>query len=121
MVEITIANSKMSVKVQGSDRLWALKSHLEIPLEHVAEARMDTETASRWFEGLRMGGTDIPGVFKAGTYLDKDGRVFWDVRHPEKTVVIKLLGGLYKELIVEVENPESVAAMINDAISKERT
>ena len=51
----------------------------------------------------------------------QDGRVFWDVRHPEKTVVIKLLGGRYKELIVEVENPESVAAMINDAISKERT
>ena len=121
MVEITIENSKMSVKVEGADRLWSLKSHLEIPLEHVAEARMDAETASRWFEGLRIGGTGIPGVFKAGTYLDKDGRVFWDVRHPEKTVVIKLLGGLYKELIVEVENPESVAAMINDAISKERT
>lgn len=118
MVEITIENAKMSMKVEGADRLWSLKSHLEIPLEHITGARVDVDEASRWYDGLRMGGTGIPGVLKAGTYLEKDGRIFWDVRHPESAVVISLLDERYKELIVEVEDPRSAAAMINDAITK---
>lgn len=121
MVEITIENSQLSLKVEGADRLWSLKSHLSIPLEHITVARMDTQEASRWYDGLKMGGTGIPGVFKAGTYLEKDGRIFWDVRHPEKAVVIGLLDERYKELIVEVDDPQSVVAMINDAISRERS
>ena len=121
MVDITIENSIMSLKVEGSDRLWSLKSHLEIPLKHINEARTDIEAASRWYDGRKMGGTGIPGVFKAGTYLEKDGRMFWDVRHPEKAVIIGLLDERYKELIVEVEDPQSVVALINDAISRERT
>ena len=34
---------------RGADKLWALKSSLEIPLAHIASVRADPETAHGWY------------------------------------------------------------------------
>ena len=36
----------------------------------------------------RMPGTNVPGVITAGTFYQDGKRVFWDVHHPEKTIMI---------------------------------
>ena len=118
MVEIKIVGSTMVLRVEGADRLWAFKSHLEIPLKHITNARPDAEAARHWYGGLKLLGTDNPGAFKAGTFYENEQRVFWDVRHPEQAIVIALLDERYKELIVEVEDPIATAKMINDAVGR---
>src|SRR6267378_5051511 len=106
MVNIEIVGDKAIFEVQGWDKLWSLRSRLEIPLAHIKGAYVDPEPAMGWFQGIKLGGTDLPNIFKAGTFYQEGGLVFWDVRHPEKTIVIELEHERYKKLIIEVENTE---------------
>ena len=58
----------------------------------------------------------MPGVITAGAFYQDGKRVFWDVHHPEKTIVIDLHDEQYNELIVEVEDPEAAVDLIQSAI-----
>ncbi|HLJ78324.1 MAG TPA: hypothetical protein VKT75_12960 [Acidobacteriaceae bacterium] len=113
MVDLSIQEGKLVLHVLGADKLWALKSSLEIPLEHITGIRADSEIARGWLHGIRMPGTQIPGVITAGTFYQHGQRIFWDVHHPEKTVVIELRDERYNELIVEVENPQMAVQQIS--------
>lgn len=115
MVELSIDEGKLKLSVMGADKLWSLKSHLEIPLVHIAGVRADTEVARSWWHGLRMPGTNLPGVITAGTFYQDGKRVFWDVHHPENTIVIGLHDEKYNELIVEVADPQAAINLIQSA------
>jgi len=116
MVEISTVDGKLTLHVRGADRLWAFKSTLEVPLAHIAGVRADPEIAHRWFHGLRMPGTSIPGVITAGTFYHDGKRVFWDVHHPDKTIVIELHDERFNELVVEVADPNAALRQIQDAL-----
>jgi hypothetical protein len=115
MVDLSVAEGKLTLHVRGADKLWAFKSSLEIPLVHIAGARADAEIARGWWHGLRMPGTSIPGVITAGTFYQDGKRVFWDVHHPEKTIVIDLHDERFNQLIVEVADPEMAVQLIQNA------
>ncbi len=117
MVEISVADGKLQMHVRGMDALWALKSSLEIPLQHIAGIRVDTEVAHGWYHGLRLPGTNIPGVLTAGTFYRDGKRVFWDVHNPDNTIVIEVKDERYNELIVEVEDPSSTVELVRGALA----
>ena len=112
MVELSISGGNLVLHVLGADQLWALKSSLEIPLQHVAEIRADPSIARGWWHGIRLPGTQIPGVLTAGTFYQDGKRVFWDVHNPENTVVIELKDERYNQLIVEVADPNAAVALV---------
>jgi len=112
LVDLSVSGDKLVLHVLGADKLWSLKSSLEIPLMHVAGIRNDPSVAHGWYHGIRMPGTSIPGVLTAGTFYLDGQRVFWDVHHPENTVVIELADERYNELIVEVADPEATVGDI---------
>ncbi|MFY9949480.1 MAG: hypothetical protein WA261_09885 [Candidatus Sulfotelmatobacter sp.] len=116
MVDLSISGDRLVLDVRGADKLWALKSSLEIPLAHVTEIRADASVAQGWWHGLRMPGTNIPGVITAGTFYQDGKRIFWDVHHPENTVVIELKDERYNELIVEVTDPEGAVKIVKTAL-----
>lgn len=117
MVDLSITEGKLSLQVRGADKLWALKSSLEIPLQHIASIRHDPSVARGWYHGLRLPGTNIPGVITAGTFYQHGQRVFWDVHDPERTVVIELHDERYNELIVEVADPPAAVATVNAGLA----
>ncbi len=112
LVDLSIADGKLLLHVRGADKLWAFKSFLEIPLEHIAGIRADPSVAHGWWHGLKMPGTNIPGVLTAGTFYQDGKRVFWDVHNPDNTVVIDLRDERYNELIVEVVDPSAAVQLI---------
>ncbi len=116
MVDVTISGDVLVLNVRGMDKLWALKSSLEIPLRHVAGVRTDPAAASGWYHGLRMPGTNIPGVLTAGTFYQDGKRVFWDVHDPKNTVIFDLKDERYNELIVEVADPATVVEQLRGRI-----
>ncbi|MGB8888019.1 MAG: hypothetical protein WCC87_14910 [Candidatus Korobacteraceae bacterium] len=113
MTDLSISEGKLLLHVHGADKLWALKSSLEIPLQHVAGIRADPEAARGWWHGLKLPGTNVPGVITAGTFYQDGKRVFWDVHDPEKTIVIDLHDERYNQLIVEVADPGAAVALIH--------
>lgn len=116
MVDLSIVEGKLTLHVRGADKLWAFKSSLEIPLVHVRGVRADPEAARGWWHGIRMPGTNLPGVITAGTFYQDGKRVFWDVHHAEKTIVIDLHDERYNQLVIEVADPEAAVKLIEDAM-----
>ncbi|MGH7646486.1 MAG: hypothetical protein ACREND_00090, partial [Gemmatimonadaceae bacterium] len=116
MVEVTIEGDRIRFDVDGWDKMWALKSRLEIPLAHVTSVRIDPEPARGWWHGFRMPGTQIPGILTAGTFYQHDGAVFYDVHDPEHTIVIELDHEHYRRLVVEVADAAATVALLDDAL-----
>ena len=116
MVDLSVAEGKLTLHVRGTDKILAFKSTLEIPLIHIAGVRADPEVARGWWHGIRMPGTNVPGVITAGTFYQDGKRVFWDVHHPEKTIVIDLHDERFNALIVEVADPEAAVELIRNAL-----
>ena len=118
MVDLSIAEGKLTLNVRGADKLWAFKSSLEIPLVQITEITADPSIAHGWWHGLRMPGTNIPGVLTAGTFYQDGKRVFWDVHNPENTVVIGLRDERYNELIVEVADPKAAVELVKATLPR---
>ncbi|MFD8413716.1 MULTISPECIES: hypothetical protein [unclassified Streptomyces] len=117
MARITVENTTLIVTVEGLDKLWALKSRLEIPLANVRGATHDPGII-RDRKGLRAPGTHLPGVITAGTWHHEGERIFWDVRNPEKAIVIELADEHYTRLVVEVDDPRAVVTLIEQATTR---
>ena len=73
-------------------------------------------TVPHAYHGIRMLGTNVPGVIVAGTFYQDGKRVFWDVHRPEKTIVIDLHDERFNELVVEVDDPDAAVKLIQNAL-----
>ena len=118
MVDVSVEGDRAIFQVEGWDKLWALRSRLEVPLAHITNVEIEPEQASGWWHGVRLMGTDVPGIFAAGTFYFHGELVFWDVRDPAKTIVISLEHERYKKLIIEVADPATTLGELRAAIPK---
>ena len=114
MTELEIANSRLKIEILGWDKLWALKSRLEFPVEHVSGVRQVPDLP--WLGGIRMGGTALPGVIKAGRYYRKKQWEFWVMHNRQKMIVIDLQNEEYTTLYLEVEDPKAAIKLIQGSI-----
>jgi hypothetical protein len=120
MVELSIRGDQLRLQVKGLDRLWAMRSRLEVPLASVRAVRVDPTVARGLWKGVSAPGTHIPGLIIAGTFYQDDKRIFWDVHDPEGTVVIELAGHRYDQLIVQVQDPAAAVKLLEDAVQRVR-
>lgn len=112
MVDLEIREGNLVLNVKGADKFWALKSSLEIPLQHLSGVHADPTIARGWWHGLKLIGTDLPGVLWAGTFFQHGKRIFWDVHNADNTIVIDLNHEKYGQLIVEVADPAAAVQRI---------
>src|SRR3954466_9726904 len=115
MVRVVVEGDRVRFEVEGWDKLWALKSQLEIPLAHIQSVRADPEPARGWWHGLRLPGTQIPGLLTAGTFYQDGEWGFYDVHDPDKTIVLELDHEHYKRLVIEVAEPASAVVLLSSA------
>ncbi|MEU2674592.1 hypothetical protein ABZ622_38280 [Streptomyces sp. NPDC007164] len=115
MAQVSIDDGNLIVEIEGLDKLWAFRSRLTIPLAHVRGATADPGIAKEP-KGLRSPGTHVPGIVTAGTFHVDGERVFWDVRNPAKAVVIQLTDERYARLVIQVSDPRTTVALVEDAL-----
>ncbi|MGW4896654.1 hypothetical protein ACWEQL_31015 [Kitasatospora sp. NPDC004240] len=114
MASVSVTDSTLVVEIEGLDRLWAVKSRIEIPLGNVRGATLDPGI-TRESKGVKVGGTHFPGLITAGTFRSGGEWIFWDVRNPAKAVVIELADERYRRLIVEVADPRATVDLVETA------
>jgi len=119
MVTVSVVGTSAVFDVQGADKLWSLRSRLEIPLAHIRDVRPAPEMPG-WLDwlsldGVKVVGAHLPGVIAAGTFYHKDGWVFWDVHDAAKAIEIVLDHEEYSRLVVEVADPQQATAALNAA------
>lgn len=111
MVRISVHDDRVHFEVERWDKLWALRSSLEIPLAHIRAVRADSVAARGWWHGFRIAGTNVPGVLTAGNFYQAgEGWVFYDVHDPEGTIVLELDDERYQRLVIEVADPAAAVA-----------
>lgn len=116
MVDVTVDGDRVVFDVKGLDKLWSLRSRVEIPLAHILEIEHDPESVGRWWHGFKLAGAEMPGLFAMGTFYYHGELVFWDVRDPKQTIVVSLDHERYKKLIVEVAEPEETVGRVRAAM-----
>ena len=116
MTTVSVADDTVVIAVHGWDKLWSLTSRLEIPLEHI----IDVRRAADQVEGIRTLGTRVPGVITAGTFLQEDGLVFWDVHDPTKAIAFNLHDERYCKLVIEVPDPAETISTLQGALFRSR-
>lgn len=114
MATISVQGQDLVVEMNGLDKLWSLKSRLTIPLANVRGATLDPGILGEP-KGIRAPGTHVPGVITAGTFHRDGEKVFWAVRDAQKAVVVELSDEQYTRLVVEVDDPREVVAMVEAA------
>jgi len=115
MVRASIAEGTLRLELQGLRKFWVLKSRLDIPLEHVRSVRIEPALARGWLNELRHAPHGPHRLPAPGTLWRDHERMFWDVKDPDRTIVIAVSGEPYQELVVEVEAPAEVLGLIAGA------
>jgi hypothetical protein len=115
MADIEITPTSLIVHIRGVDKFFALKSLLEVPLEHIAGVDASPAEARDIWHGWRVG-TEMPGVITAGRFYHHGQWAFWDVHDPAKAVAIYLHDQHYSKLVIGVDDPAAMAREISAAI-----
>ena len=107
-LDISVRDDRLVVRMLGWDVIYCCRREVSVPVaavEGVCVARRESVPA----KGLRVPGTSIPGVIRAGSYGSGDERDFWDVRRGEDVLVVQLRPGAdeYRRLVLEVRDPHS--------------
>jgi hypothetical protein len=118
MAEIEITPTSVIVHIRGADRFFALKSQLEVPLEHIAAVDASEPEAHQIWHGLRAAVTNLPGVITAGRFIHHGEWAFWDVHDPDQAIAIRLRDEHYAKLIIGVDDPAATAKAISAAIQR---
>ncbi len=118
MVDVIIEGGRAVFNVEGMHKLWSFRSRLEIPLTHILDVEANVEQVGRWWHGIKVLGTDVPGLFAGGTFYYHGELVFWDVSDPAKTVIVSLDHERYRKLILEVADPAETVAKLRAAVKR---
>jgi hypothetical protein len=118
MAEIEITPTSVIVHIRGADQFFALKSQLEVPLEHIAAVDISPDEAHEIWHGLRVVGTNLPGLITAGRFVQHGEWAFWDIHDPSKAIAIRLHDERYSKLIIGVDDPFATAAAITRALQR---
>ena len=114
---VSIENDEVVLELHGVDEILSIKRSMHIPLNKIVS--VSTEEVS-WgvFKTIKVAGTDLPGHYKDGRfYVPHEGLVFFEMHHPDKCITINLDHERYKQVIFEVDDKESAATLIRNAIS----
>jgi hypothetical protein len=117
MVTVSIEGDHAVFAVEASHKLWAVKSRIEVPLAHIKKVYADPEPAMGWFDGLKVTGADLPHIFRAGTFWLHGNWAFFDVRHPDNTIVVELENEHFARLIVEVADPAETVKTLQEHLT----
>lgn len=123
-VVIDLQPAQMVVRPRGWHRVASLKTSIDIPVSSIVDVGRDPRMIENGPVGLRFPGTNIPGMYIAGTFRKflgaEKSRSFWIRRHPEQCITIQLRDHQYTSITVEVDDPDAEIARITTWLNDHR-
>jgi len=119
-MKILFHEESLCVEIEGIHKFLALKSSITVPYSHISGVVIDPEEAHGIWHGLKAG-TNIPGVLTEGSFLQKDGRIFIDMKDSTRCIQITLHDESYKALVLEAPKditPDEFAHRITEKVSQ---
>lgn len=116
-VEIRTSTKTLSLRVTGADRVFGLRSRLEVPMGEVIGARTLPAQEAKSDLWIRTGGLGLPGVATVGHFRGREAKKqWWRVYRAGEVLVIDLTPeSRFDRLVLQVDRPDRTAARINSA------
>jgi hypothetical protein len=111
MATLTAEGAELHLALTGREKLAGLHGDVRVPLTAVREVTVEPDALAA-VRGLRAPGLALPGRTKIGTWRGRGGKRFVVARRDAPAVRVALDGAAHEELIVSVEDAETVAAEI---------
>lgn len=125
-MELSVDGDTFRIELGTLEKVLSFKrGSLEIPLEHIREARTGLPKQAGW--DIRAPGAFLPGVVKAGTYYVKRGkeweREFWYVKRGTRSLTVELVRETYKRIVLGLDDEQNEywAREINDLVKTTRS
>lgn len=111
-MQLSIKNEQLQIDMNLWERIWAFffNQTLQIPLNHICRVTIEKPDIN-WKE-VRLPGTSIPGVIKAGTYYTEAGREFWYVTRDDRFLTLELTDEFYKKIVLTLDDNQAWANQI---------
>ena len=118
MSRVKIENDQLIITMQGARKLFSLKSEVAIHLDNVTSVKRGLEWSElpSFFDSFRVG-SHVPGFYFGGTFYQKDGKVFYDVKKKENAVVISIKDEDFDTLVIGVDDCAETVALIEEALN----
>ncbi len=109
MTRIAISGRRLTVELDGIDRLLALRRRVEASLDHVVSVETGAPPAP-------MIASRVPGAVALRTLYQQSGRPLLAPPDAEHALTIRLFDERYERLVVIVDDPDATAAAIQRAV-----
>ena len=116
-VHTRVTEQGVLLRFSGRDRVYAFRAGLFLPMDRVLGARtLGSRDAVVASPRVHLPGISVPGLLRAGTYGVGERRQLWMVHAATTLLAIYLRGEPYHRVVVEVDDPETLSRVINEAI-----
>lgn len=113
MARIAVSADRLTVELTTREKLAAVRGDVTVDRSKVTGVRVTDDTLGE-VKGLRLPGGAWPGRWAIGRWQRRHGADFVVARRGERGVVIDLADGAsFRRLIVDVDDPERVAAELS--------
>lgn len=122
VTEIDLLVDYLVVEPMGWNKVFSLRSRIDIPFRDIVSIEQDARLAENGPSGLRFPGSNIPGVYLAGTFWkfwgDRKSRSFWLRRRADRCITIRLRNNYYDYVTVDVDDPKAEISRIRSVLDE---
>ena len=101
-MKLEITDGVLKIEFTPTEKVLSIHGEIKIPISQITQVSGDLLDTT-WKE-IRMPGTALPGVIKAGTYITDRGKEFWYVTRNKKILRIELTNNFYKRIILGLDD-----------------
>ena len=111
-LDILLTNLHLEIRFTLPEKILCMRGSLRIPWPDIVTVSTNPPTSSP--KDIKMPGTHIPGIIKAGTFLTDRGKEFWYVTRKKSFLVLAVASRKYpyKRIILSVDNNEDLNSKI---------
>jgi hypothetical protein len=119
MAQLRIDGEDLVVRLGVVDAMFSVKTSFRVPLSLVTRAYSDPFVHEEP-RGFKAPGTHVPGVVSMGTFRAEGVKTFWNIRRGTNVVVVELEGHEFDRVIVEQDDADAVAELIDAEAARHR-
>ena len=119
-MKLVFHDTYLQIKLSIKERIASFHGSFDkIPYEKIKSATNDTPQTS--MKDMKMPGTDLFGVFRAGSFVTPRGHEFWHASLKKNNFLIIELEkdkDTFDRIILSTDNHQELKDKINDLVSK---
>ena len=101
-MKLEIIDKILKIEFTPTEKILSIHGTINIPLSQITQ--VSGELLDFTWKEIRMPGTSLPGVIKAGTYITDRGNEFWYVTRNKKILRIELRNNFYKRIVLGLDD-----------------